>query len=58
MKRYRANSYALAMISSLREDENGEYVKYEDVIELLKVYIDASRNNVTEKDIEMVVKHF
>ncbi len=31
MKRYKDISYTLARISPLREDENGEYVKYEDV---------------------------
>lgn len=40
------------------EDESGDYVRYEDVIELFKVYIDAQRNNVTDKDIEMVIKYF
>ena len=58
MKRYKDISYTLARISPLREDENGDYGRYEDVIELFKVYIDAQRNNVTDEDIEMVIKYF
>ncbi len=57
MKRYEiADSMGYYM--EMREDDEGRYVKYKDVIKLLKLYIDASRNSVTEKDIEMVVKHF
>lgn len=39
MKRYKDISYTLARISPLREDENGDYVKYEDMENVITNFI-------------------
>lgn len=54
MKRYKDISHTLPIISPLREDKNGEYVKYEDIIKMMRKVLD---NHHILLDIEEYIEH-